>query len=154
MVEESLSRLLAKPAPAFVDLILRHEETFIDPNCTYANAQKWPSLYSSSLVISGSVKLEVKIYPLHSSFTKGILTVPFPKRWSDKTTSKLGSWYIIKITKDLKLWLPSFISSSLLVHLISQTLPHYLWISFLFFPMCFLLKKKIVSSASCIVQNS
>jgi len=38
MVEESLYRLLAKPAPAFVDWILRHEETFIDLNCTYANA--------------------------------------------------------------------------------------------------------------------
>ena len=53
---------------------------------------------SSSLVIFGIAKLEVKIYPLHPSFTKGTLTVPFLKRWSDKT-SKLGSWYIIKFTK-------------------------------------------------------
>jgi hypothetical protein len=66
MVEESLYRLLAKPAPAFVDWILRHEETFIDLNCTYVNDHH---SISSSLVISGSAELEVKfihyIYQRH-----------------------------------------------------------------------------------------
>jgi len=131
-----------------VGWMLRREETFVDVKCTYTNAQKWPAFTSVSSSPCSSLEALSHCIPRLSRSSN--VTPHFGFSSQTKSTANIRILVNHKNTWDSKWWPFILHRSSLLLDLISQTLPHLLWLGYflLFLPRFFFMLNKKALSAS------